>query len=109
MVKVKDLPIFDVAEVLDTPQMQAEYLAVALEEGTPEEIRNAIKAVARARGMTDTAKAAGITREGLYKALGDNGNPEFATVLAILRGMGVTLTAKDMPKKRSAKKRAKAA
>lgn len=109
MVKVKDLAIFDAAEYLHTPEMQAEYLSAALEEGTPDQIRKAIKTVARARGMVDTAKAAGITREGLYKALGDSGNPEFATVLAILRGMGVTLTAKDLPKKRSAKKRAKAA
>lgn len=109
MVKVKDLPVFDAAEYLHTPEMQAEYLAVALEEGTPEDIRNAIMTVARARGMTETAKAAGISREGLYKALGETGNPEFGTVLSILRGMGITLTAKEPAKKRSAKRKAKAA
>lgn len=107
--KVSDLKTWDVADFLNTPEMQAEYIAAAFEEGTPEEIRDAIKAVARARGMKETAKASGITREGLYKALGENGNPEFTTVLAILRGMGIPLSVKLPAKKRATKKRAKAA
>jgi probable addiction module antidote protein len=109
MVKVKDLQKFDPAEYLDTPEAQAEFIAAVMEDGSPDEIRDAIKVVARARGMSETAKAAGITREGLYKALGDKGNPEFGTVLAIMRGLGMKLSASATPAKPSKRKRAKAA
>jgi probable addiction module antidote protein len=94
MVKLNDLPEFDAAEHLDTPEAQAEYISAALEDGDPAEIRDAIRTVARSRGMSETAKAAGISREGLYKALGETGNPEFGTVLAILRGLGIQLAAR---------------
>ncbi|GAU84813.1 addiction module antidote protein [Bosea sp. BIWAKO-01] len=93
MGKVSDLPEFDAAEALNTLEAQAEYLTAYLEDGTPAEICEALRTIARARGMTDTAKSAGITREGQYKALGDTGNPEFGTVLAILRGLGFQLSA----------------
>ncbi|WP_245332047.1 addiction module antidote protein [Bradyrhizobium sp. NAS80.1] len=59
--------------------------------------------------MTEMAEAAGITREALYKALGEKGNPEFSTVLAIMRAMGMKLTASIAAKKRPPRKRAKAA
>ncbi|MGY3616087.1 addiction module antidote protein [Bradyrhizobium sp. USDA 10063] len=109
MVRVKDLKKFDPAEYLATPEAQAEYIAAVLEDGSPDEIREAIKTVARARGMAEIARAAGITREGLYKALGDSGNPEFSTVLSIMRAMGMKLTASAATKKQPPRKRARAA
>lgn len=101
MPKIEDLPRWDIAEVLNTPERQAAYIRIALEEGSPEEIKDALNAVARARGMTETAKAAGITREGLYKALGEAGNPEFGTVLRIIRALGLQLTARRPTRRRA--------
>ena len=83
---------FDMAEYLDTEELQKGYLDYNAKEGTPEDLLRAINAVARARGMAETAREAGITREGLYKALSPNGNPTFSTVWNILHAIGYTLT-----------------
>lgn len=83
---------WDITEHLDSEAMIAEYLAAVFEDGDADEIRDAISHAARARGMTQLAQAAGITRAGLYKALGENGNPSFATIAALLRAMGVKLS-----------------
>ena len=83
---------FDVAEYLDTEELRKGYLELVAKDGTQEELLKAISDVARARGMTKTAKEAGITREGLYKALSPNGNPTFSTVWNILHSIGYTLT-----------------
>ena len=83
---------FDVAEYLDTEELRKGYLELVAKDGTQAELLRAINAVARARGMTETAKEAGITREGLYKALSPNGNPTFSTVWNILHAIGYTLT-----------------
>ena len=89
---MEKLTEFDMAEYLDTEELQKGYLDYNAKEGTPEDLLRAINAVARARGMTETAKKAGITREGLYKALSPNGNPTFSTVWNILHAIGYTLT-----------------
>lgn len=107
MAKWERLPKYDSAEFLNTPERQAAYLSLVFEDGTPDEIRDALRTVARARGMTDIARAAGISREGLYKALGENGNPEFGTVLRLVRAMGMTISTHAT--KRPARKRARAA
>src|ERR1700760_3666497 len=100
---------FDAAEYLAEPEAQAEFLAARLEDGTADEIRSAINIIARARGMSELAKATGIRREQLYRALGEDGNPEFATILKVLRALGVTITAAPpkapAPKKRLQRKR----
>ena len=83
---------FDVAEYLDTEELRKDYLELVAKDGTQEELLKAISDVARARGMTKTAKEAGITREGLYKALSSDGNPAFSTVWNILHSLGYTLT-----------------
>ncbi len=83
---------FDTAEYLDTEKLQKGYLDYVANEGTEEELLKAIADVARARGMAKTAKEAGITREGLYKALSLKGNPSFSTVWKLLRSIGYTLT-----------------
>ena len=85
----------DVAEQLRTPEEMAAYLDAWLEEA-PEDgtgIARALGDIARARGMTQVARDAGLSRESLYKALGENGNPSFATVLKVARALGVRLNA----------------
>jgi len=99
---------FDAAEYLAEPEAQAEFLAARLEDGTADEIRSAINTIARARGMSELAKATGIRREQLYRALGEDGNPEFATILKVLRALGVTITAAT-PKPATKRKTAKPA
>ena len=89
---MEKLTEFDVAEYLDNEEVREGYLELVSKEGTQEELLKAINDVARARGMTKTAKDAGITRDGLYKALSPKGNPTFSTVWNILHAIGYTLT-----------------
>ncbi|MBQ2355507.1 MAG: putative addiction module antidote protein, partial [Treponema sp.] len=89
---MEKLTEFDMAEYLDTEELQQGYLDYNAKQGSPEDLLRAINTVARARGMTKTAKEAGITRDGLYKALSPDGNPAFSTVFNILRAIGYTLT-----------------
>ena len=81
---MEKLTPFDAAEFLDTEKLQARYLAEVAKENNPAELLKAIDTIARAKGMSKTAKEAGITREGLYKALSPNGNPAFSTVYKVL-------------------------
>lgn len=92
--KTKTVP-YDVAEQLRSPKEMAAYLDAWLEEA-PEDaagIARALGDIARAKGMTQVARDAGLSRESLYKALGSNGNPSFATVLKVARALGVKLHA----------------
>ena len=89
---MEKLTEFDMAEYLDTEELREGYLELVAKDGTQEELLRAINAVARARGMTKTAKEAGITRDGLYKALAPEANPAFSTVFNILHAIGYTLT-----------------
>lgn len=89
---------FDAAEYLDTPERQAAYISTALETGDPAFVRDAVGIVARARGMGEIARAAGLNRESLYKALGDTGNPEFGTMLGVFGALGLELSARPKGK-----------
>src|SRR5262249_40802391 len=100
---------FDAAEYLDTPERQAEYISAALETGDASFVRDAVGIVARARGMSDIARAAGLNRESLYKALGETGNPEFSTMLGVLRALGLELAARPVKDKRPRQRTRKAA
>lgn len=101
--KVSKLKKFDAAEHLRTPKARAEYLNLVLADGDPAEVRDALNIVARAQGMSEVAKAAGVTREGLYKTLGEDGNPEFATVMKVISALGIRLSAQAAkPKKKVA-------
>lgn len=100
---------FDVAEYLETPERQAEYISAALETGDAAFVRDAVGIVARARGMADIARAAGLNRESLYKALGETGNPEFGTMLGVLRALGLQLAAQPVKGKTSRQRTRKAA
>jgi probable addiction module antidote protein len=90
MIEVTTTP-WDVAEHLGSEEAIAAYLDAVMEDGDPELVKAALKDVARARGMSDVASKAGITRAGLYKALGESGNPSFATVMSIMSALGVRL------------------
>lgn len=96
---------FDAADYLDTAEARAEYMTAALETGDVDFIRDAVGVVARARGMTKIAKETGLSRESLYKALGETGNPEFGTVMRIVRALGLTLAARPTAAARPRKKR----
>jgi probable addiction module antidote protein len=86
---------YDIAEQLRTPEEMAAYLDAWFEEAPDDAagITRALGDIARARGMTQVARDAGLSRESLYKALGENGNPSFATVLKVARALGVRLHA----------------
>ncbi len=100
---------FDAAEYLDTPELQAEYVSAALETGDAAFVRDAVGIVARARGMGEIARAAGLNRESLYKALGETGNPEFGTMLGVIRALGLELSAKPAKIRPSGRRARKAA
>lgn len=92
-IRLIDLPDLDFAEHLDTDQAIAEYLTVILEENDPALLAAALGDIARARGMSQIAKASGITREALYKALRPDAQPRFDTVNRVCAALGVKLVA----------------
>ena len=96
MAKKKALP-FDAAEILDDPDSQAELLADAFETGNAAYIANALGVVARARGMTSVASEAGVTREALYKALSEDGDPRLSTLLGVVKALGLQLSTRPTP------------
>jgi len=89
---IETLP-FDAAEYLDTPKSQAELLADAFETGDARYITVALGVVARARGMSSVANEAGVTREALYKALSETGDPRLSTLLGVMKALGLRLSA----------------
>jgi probable addiction module antidote protein len=88
--KIKIKP-WDSAAYLKTDEDIAHYLEAVFEDGDPSLVAAALGDVARAKGMAQIAKAAGLGRESLYKALSPEGNPEFATVLKVMRALGLKL------------------
>mgnify|MGYP006329148117 CR=1 FL=1 len=86
---------YDVAEHLRTPEEMAAYLDAWLDEAPDDAagIAKALGDIARAKGMSQVAKDAGLSRESLYRALSADGNPSFATVLKVARALGVKLHA----------------
>ena len=84
---------FDAAEHLKTPQEMVAYLDACFDEdaGDGVLIRAALNDIARARGMTQVARDTGLGRESLYKALGSQGNPEFATIIKVMKALGLKL------------------
>ncbi len=82
---------WDAAEVLQTPADIAAYLDTYLKDGTPEELLRAINTIARSKGMSALARETGISREALYRALSDTGNPTLDTLLRVMKALGVRL------------------
>jgi probable addiction module antidote protein len=85
---------WDVADHLDSPAAIAAYLEAAFEDGDPQLIAAAIGDVARARGMKALSEETGLSRESLYRALSEDGNPGLSTVIKVLRAFGLRLEAK---------------
>lgn len=85
--------LWDAADCLETPDDMAACLEAALEDGDVALIAAALGDIARAKGMTEVARTAGLGRESLYKALSPEGNPELGTVLKVLRALGLKLHA----------------
>lgn len=84
---------WDAVDYLETEEDIVAYLEAAFEDGDPRLVAAALGDVARAKGMTKVAREAGLGRESLYKALSPDGNPEFATVLKVMRARGLRLHA----------------
>jgi probable addiction module antidote protein len=93
MAKVKTR-LFDEANYLNTPQAISVYLEDIFETEDPELIAHALGVVSRAKGMTEVARKTGLSRESLYKALSAEGNPEFATILKVLRALDLKIVTK---------------
>ena len=90
MVKTQTRP-WDAADHLNTEEDVVAYIDAAFDDGDPALIAAALGDVARARGMTKVAADAGLGRESLYKALSPGGNPEFATIIKVMRALGLRL------------------
>ena len=91
---------WDAVEFLDSDEAIEAYLEAAMEDGDPALITATLGDIARAKGMTDIARIAGVGRQNLYKALSKDGKPEFATVLKVIHALGLGLSVhsiKDRP------------
>lgn len=84
---------FDAARYLTDDAAVAEYVTAVLEADDPDLLLLALADIARARGMAEVAKVAGLGRESLYKALSPGAKPRFDTVLKVARALGVRLSA----------------
>lgn len=84
---------WDAAEHLRSDEDMAEYLEAALEDGDPALVAAVLGDIARAKGMTEVARQAGLGRESLYKALSRDGNPELSTVMKVVKALGLRLHA----------------
>jgi probable addiction module antidote protein len=82
---------WDASEFLDSDAAIAAYLNAAFEEGDPGFIAASIGNVAKAKGMSQIARETGLSRENLYRALGDGGNPELSTMTKVIRALGMRI------------------
>jgi len=88
---------YDAAQYLSTEKQMASYLEESFAEGDPSLIVQALGTIARAKGMSQLARDTGLRRESLYKALSSEGNPEFATILKVVKALGIKLHAEPSP------------
>jgi probable addiction module antidote protein len=95
-IRVADLPEFDLAQQLKTEEDIATYVTMVIEEGDASELAYALGVAARARGMSEIAQAAGLTREALYKALRPNAHPRFDTISRVCAALGIRLVAQPV-------------
>lgn len=95
-IRIADLPDFDPAEYLKGEEDVAAYLTVILESNDAALLAAALGDIARARGMSEIAKASGLTREALYKALRPDSAPRFETINRVCTALGVRLVAQPI-------------
>ncbi len=82
---------FDIAEHLTTPEEIRDFLQEVASTGNESDFIHALNTAARATGMTEVAKKAGVTRASLYKSLAEDGNPNFATISKVTKALGCRL------------------
>ena len=88
MIRIADLPTFDMAEQLRDAEDIAAYLQLALDDEDPAELAHALGIIVRVRGMTETAKKSDMSREALYKALRPGSAPRFVTISKVMKALG---------------------
>lgn len=89
IIQIEDLPEFDPAEYLNDEEDIAAYLTAILENNDPALLAAALGDIARSRGMSEIARASGITREALYRALRPDAQPRFETISRVCTALGV--------------------
>jgi probable addiction module antidote protein len=94
MSMTEKLTTFDPAEYLNSDQSIADFMAAAFETNDPAYVAHALGVVARAKGMTQIANQTGLSREQLYRSFSAEGNPTLRTTLAVMKALGIELTAK---------------
>jgi len=94
----ESLNTFDAAATLRDSEAIAEYMAAAFETQAPSYVSHALGVVARAKGMSEIARASGLSREHLYRSFSENGNPTLQSVLAVMDALGVRLSATAVEK-----------
>lgn len=94
--RISDLPEFDLAKQLKSEEDIAAYVTLVIEEGNTSELAHALGIAAKARGMSDIAQAAGLTREALYKALRPDAHPRFDTISRVCTALGIRLVAQPV-------------
>ena len=101
---IKTVP-YDSAKHLESDEAITAYIDEALGSADPSHIAHVLEIAARAKGMTEIARGAGVSREHLYRALKETGNPELATVVRVLKALGLRLSAQpiieEKPKRRT--------
>lgn len=95
-IDINNLPEFDIAKYLQNDEAIAQYLTIVLEENNPSLLIAALGDIARARGMTEIARAAGIGRDTLYNALRPNAHPQFETISQVCTALGIKLVAQTI-------------
>jgi len=83
---------FDIAEHLDTPEAIRDFLEEVAATGNESDFIHALNIAARAKGITEVAKEAGVTRASLYKSLAEGGNPQFFTISKVTKALGCRLS-----------------
>jgi len=94
--RIAYLPEFDMASQLKNEEDIAAYVTMVIEEGDAAELAHALGIAAKARGMSEIARATGMTREALYKALKPNAKPRFDTINRVCAALGVRLVAQPV-------------
>lgn len=82
---------FDISEHLETDEDIRGFLKETVSTGDTTDFIHALNIAAKARGMTEIARQAGVTRASLYKSLSENGNPRFETINKIIKALGCKL------------------
>jgi probable addiction module antidote protein len=82
---------WDASEYLDSPEMIKEYINAAIEEGNPELLQAALGDIAKAKGMTDIAKKAKVSRQNLYKTFSAGNHPRLDTIQKVIHSLGLKL------------------